>query len=394
MVDYSPFSESAIRDPHVLYRQLRREAPVYYLEDYDAWALARFEDVWEASMDGVSYSAAGGSSGDQLLSKTMPAVPMLNAMDPPDHTRLRALIRPFFMPRRLRELEPTIRKLIDTHLDALSDARQMDAVAHLGEVLAGQVACLAGGFPLEDVEALIALIRRYFERDPESRGITPDGLAAFGEMVGFLRGLAHARRARGAGDADPIDALLGFEQGGKLLDDDAIALHLALIVLGGFETFPKVFASALHRLFEHPEQRQRLVREPALIPDAWQEVLRYDMPTQFLGRTVAREVQIHDQTLRPGQAVIFLYASANRDEAEFEDPDRFDIDRRAPRILSFGHGQHSCLGQHIARMEGRLVLEGLLARFPDYALDLDDAKRYQSEFIQGFSSLPLRTRAG
>lgn len=394
MFEYSPFSQAAIEDPHPLYRQLRREAPVHYLEEYDAWALACFEDVWQASMDGTSYSAAGGSSGDQLLSKTMPAVPMLNAMDPPDHTRLRALIRPFFMPQRLRALEPEIRSLIDAHLDALEAAQEIDAVADLGEVLAGQVSCLAGGFPLEDVDALVNWIRRYFERDPESRGITPDGLAAFGEMVAYLRDLARGRRASGPGDADPVDALLGFEQEGKPLDDDAISLHLALIVLGGFETFPKVFAAALHRLFEYPEQRAQLIAEPAGIPDAWQEVLRYDMPTQFLGRTVAREVQVRDQTLKPGQPVIFLYASANRDEAEFQDPDRFDIQRRAPRILSFGHGQHSCLGQHIARMEGRLVLEGLLARFPDYTLDLDAARRYESEFIQGFSHLPLRTGPG
>lgn len=393
MVDYSPFSQAAIADPHALYRQLRREDPVYYLEEYDAWALACFEDVWQASMDGASYSAAGGSTGDQLLSKTMPAVPMLNAMDPPDHTRLRALIRPFFMPQRLRVLEPEIRRLVDAHLDALDDAKEIDAVAQLGEVLAGQVSCLAGGFPLEDVDSLVNCIRRYFERDPESRGITPDGLAAFGEMVSYLRDLARKRRAEGPGNADPIDALVGFEQEGKPLDDDAISLHLALIVLGGFETFPKVFAAALHRLFEHPDQRASLIADPSRIPHAWQEVLRYDMPTQFLGRTVAREVQVRDQTLRPGQPVIFLYASANRDEAEFDNPDVFDIERRAPRILSFGHGQHSCLGQHVARMEGQLSLAALLARFPDYELDLANAERYQSEFIQGFSRLPLQVRS-
>ena len=393
MVDYSPFSEAAIEDPHSLYRQLRGKAPVYYLKEYDAWALACFEDVWQASMDAESYSATGGSSGDQLLSKTMPAVPMLNAMDPPSHTRLRALMRPFFMPKRLRELEPTIRKLIDEHMDALAEAERLDAVSHVGEILAGQVACLVSGFPLEDVDPLVGWIRRYFERDPESRGITPDGLAAFGEMVAYLAGMARGRRARGSDEADPLDALLGFEEEGKALDDDAIALHLALLVLGGFETFPKVFAAALHRLFEHPDQRASLIADPSRIPHAWQEVLRYDMPTQFLGRTVAREVQVRDQTLRPGQPVIFLYASANRDEAEFDNPDVFDIERRAPRILSFGHGQHSCLGQHVARMEGQLSLAALLARFPDYELDLSDAERYQSEFIQGFSRLPLQVRA-
>jgi cytochrome P450 len=128
------------------------------------------------------------------------------------------------------------------------------------------------------------------------------------------------------------------------------------------------------------------------VPDAYDEILRYDMPTQFLGRTLRRDVELHGRRLRAGQAVIFLYASANRDPREFSDPDRFDVARRPARILSFGAGAHQCLGTHVARMEGRVCLEEILARFPDYELDLARAVRLRTEFVQGFASLPVRTR--
>jgi cytochrome P450 len=392
MLEYSPFSDATKADPHAIYRRLRAEAPVYYLEKYDAWALSTFEDVWNTSMDGSHFTATKGSTGDQLLSKTLPAVPMLNAMDPPDHTQVRAAMRPFFGPGRMRKLAPRIQAAMDELLDGLVERDSFDAVRELGDLLAGRVGALAAGFPLEDVDLLIALIRRFFEREAGREGITPDGLAAFQEMGAYLLELVAKRRKHPSDDDDPLNTLLGLEVGGRRLSDEDIGPHLLLLVLGGFETLPKVFAGAVHRLWEHSDQRARLVAEPKLVPDAFVEAVRYDMPTQFLGRTVAKQVRIRDKTLTPGQPVIFLYASANRDEAEFDDPDRFDITRRAPRILSFGHGQHSCLGIHVAKLEGRIALESLLARCPDYEVDLESSERYVTEFVQGFSKLVIRPR--
>ena len=159
------------------------------------------------------------------------------------------------------------------------------------------------------------------------------------------------------------------------------------------ETLPKVLANGLVRLAEYPEQRARLARDPSLVPDAFDEICRYDMPTQLLGRTLRRDVRLHGQTLRAGQPVMFLYASANHDPREFTDPDRFDIGRKPPRILTFGAGAHQCLGRHVARMEGRICLEEILARFPHYEVDLERAVRLHTEFVQGFASLPVRTGA-
>lgn len=392
MLEYSPFSDEAKQDPYPIYRRLRAESPVHYLEEFDAWALSTFDDVWTASMDTQHYSALHGTTGDQLLSKTFPVVPMLNVLDPPSHTQVRSVLRPFFGPGRMRKMAAGVQAAIDEVFDGLAERDAFDAVGDLGDQIAGRVGAMAAGFPPEDVGLLISLVRRFFAREGDLKGMTPDGMAAFQEMGAYLVDLVGSRRKRPTDDDDPLNTLLGLDLDGRRMLDEEIGSHLLLLLLGGFETLPKVFAATLRRLWEHPDQRAQVVRDSALVPDAFVEAARFDMPTQFLGRTVAREVRIRDKTLRPGQPVLFLYASANRDEAEFEDADRFDVTRQAPRILSFGHGQHSCLGIHVAKLEGRVALETMLSRFPEYEIELATSERYVSEFIQGFSKLEIRPR--
>jgi cytochrome P450 len=162
-----------------------------------------------------------------------------------------------------------------------------------------------------------------------------------------------------------------------------------MLIIGGSETFPKVFANCMRWLGEHPEQRAECVADPGLIPDAFIEVLRFDMPTQFLCRSLKKDVPIHGKTMKTGQPVLFLYPSANRDPREFENPDRFDIHRRPPRILSFGQGTHLCLGIHAAKLEGRICLEETLKRIPDYEVDFAGAERLVTDFVQGYASLPV-----
>ena len=148
-------------------------------------------------------------------------------------------------------------------------------------------------------------------------------------------------------------------------------------------------ASIVRRLWEHPDQRQLCLDDPALIPDAYNEGLRYDMPTQFLMRLVEKPVEFAGTKMKEGQTIMFLYHSGNHDEREFPDPDKFDILRRPPRIMSFGYGPHSCLGVNAARLEGRVCIEELLKRFPDYEVDLDGAERLLTEFVQGYWRLPI-----
>jgi cytochrome P450 len=166
-------------------------------------------------------------------------------------------------------------------------------------------------------------------------------------------------------------------------------MHLMTLVTGGTETLPKVFAGGILQLYRHPGQRAELVADPGLFPVAFTEIARTEMPTNFLTRTVAKDLVLRGRQLRAGQGVMLLYRSANRDEREFPEPDRFDIHRRAPRTLSFGHGTHVCLGQHVARLEARIMLEELLRRAPDYAVLEDQVVPARSEFVAGYLAMPI-----
>jgi cytochrome P450 len=389
-IDYDPFSEAVRNDPHPYYKRLRDEAPAYYMKAYDAWALSRFRDVWEASADTESYSAAKGTTPAQLLTKDQPVAPMLNLMDPPDHTALRSVIRQCFLPRHVRALEPVARKLAGELLDGVRERGSFDAVGEFGARISVTVACLAIGLPVEDGPLLTRLVQGFFHHDPDTGGMTPEGMASLLELNRYCEDMVRARRREPVDSPEALNVLARFELNGRRFEDAEAASHVSMLVIGGSETFPKVLATGLLRLWQHPDQRAQLIADPALVPDAFSEILRYDMPTQFLGRTCKRDVALHGQTLRKGQAVIFLYASANRDEREFTDPDRFDILRRPPRVASFGAGAHQCLGTHVARMEGKVCFQEILSRFPDYEVDLSRAVRLRTEFVQGFGALPVK----
>ena len=157
---------------------------------------------------------------------------------------------------------------------------------------------------------------------------------------------------------------------------------------------PKALAATLYRLWRNPEQRREVVADPGLVTDAFLEGLRIDTPTQHLGRTVKREIEFHGQTFKPGQKVMLMWASANRDEREFESPTEYRMTRRPPRMLGFGHGVHMCLGKHVALLEARLALEEVMRRLPEYEIDLENAERNRTEFVQGWQRLPATFAPG
>ena len=393
MIDYDPFSEDVMRDPQPIYTRLREEAPCYHVEKWDAFALSRFEDIWQASMDAENYTTTLGTTSSQLLTRVQPPSPMINLMDPPQHTQLRSRIARFFTPGTVRRLEPQIRRFVDEAFAPFLDRSDGDLFNGFAAKVSVKVACLANGFPMEDAEMLNRLVWRFFARQEGVEGMTPDGLAAMGELFGYFGELIRARRKAGLSDGSVIDVLLDVEVGGRRFSDEEASSHLSMFIIGGSETFPKVFSSAAHRLWQHPEQRARCAKEPSLIPGAFDEALRYDMPTQFLMRTLKSDVTLHGVTMRKDRPVMFLYPSANRDAREFERPDAFDIDRRPPRMLSFGHGIHACIGRHFANLEGRLCLETLLRHAPDYEVEQAKLRRIRTEFVQGWESMPVRYRA-
>jgi hypothetical protein len=392
-VDYHPFSQGLQEDPWPIYQRLRDEAPVFFLPEFDTYFLSRFDDVWQAASDPRLEASAGVTTLELLLGVKITEGTGLASLDPPRHTRLRRALAPFFMPQAAGALEAPTRELVRGFLDELLPRGSFDAIGDLAMRVSVRVACLILGIPLEDADHLSGTVNASFDRDPENPGQPESAAAASAALRDYLtKWIGERRRHRARGEG-LVDRLLAHEEpDGQPLSDENLLSNLMLLVVGGTETLPKVFAGALERLASHPEQRARVASDPALVPDAFWEALRTEMPTQMLGRTVRDELVLHGERLRPGQKVMFLWACANRDEREFPDPHRFDALRRAPRILSFGHGTHRCLGHNVARMEGRVLLEEVLARIPDYEVVAERAVRLRSEFFQGFASLPIRFR--
>jgi len=295
VIHYTPFLAEAIEDPHPLYRRLREEAPAYYIEEYDGWALSRFEDVWRAMEDTDHYGSARGTTAAQVLSKVESPVPSINQLDPPDHTRLRRAVRAPFTRNRVAALEPEIRAFARACLDRHAGAGEIDVVRELADPVAAFAACRLLDLPLEDARLLVGWVHRYTLNEPGDLGRSADALAAAREMNQYLAEFARRWRREPGRSGAVIEAFLAFEQGGRRLEDLEIASHMQTLVIGGTDTTPKGIGAALLRLHQHPEQRAQLAKDPARIWVAFSEVLRYDMPTQFMARSVNRSVELHGQ---------------------------------------------------------------------------------------------------
>lgn len=394
MVQYDPFSPEIMDgNPYPVYKQLRDEAPAYFLEEHNAWALSRFEDIWNASLDKDNLICSKGTTSAQVLLKVQPVTPMINTMDPPDHTELRVALRGWFMPGAIRKTEAMIQEVVDRHFAASLEKGTFDVMGDFASQVSVTTVCMLCGFPLEDAEMLNDLVWRFFGREEGVDGMTEDGLAAMTEMAVYFMGLA-ARRRQAPPQDDVVGMFLNVEVGGRKLTDEEIGSHLSMLMIGGSETFPRTFAQFMRRLAEHPDQRAECVADSSLIPNAYHETLRYDMPTQFLCRTVVNPVEFHGKTFEPGQGVCLIYPSGNRDDREFKNPDVFDIHREIPRTLSFGQGIHLCLGMHVARLESRLCMQSVLREIPEYEVDLEGGEWFRTDFVQGFASLPIKTGRG
>jgi cytochrome P450 len=404
MVEYDPFAVDAMSDPFPLYRQLRALGPVYRLERYDAWALPRFEEVWQVAQDRDNFSIVEGPvfGRDKLLRHnhgapdTVPQrpVPSFSAVDPPLHTQLRQSMYPSFTPRACRDLAREVGEMVEHQLDTLDGSDRFDVVADFASPVAVVSTLRFLGLPLVDADALRRLINASTTRDPGTPGQSAAGLAAHLELRAYLTA-AIARRRSGSDAGDPagvdvIDRLLAFTNGDGLpFSDDEIAVQLSTLLVGGGETLPKIIAGGLLQLDTHRDQRDALAADPDLSPQAFEEMVRLEGVLQFVGRTLTRDAVVGGQEMRAGQRVLLLLQSANRDEREFSEPDSFSIYRSIPRQVGFGHGVHFCIGAHAARLVGIALLRGFLRRYPHHRPDRAAATRPPSEFQIGWTSLPI-----
>jgi cytochrome P450 len=287
-------------------------------------------------------------------------------------------------------IEDRTRELVRGFISEWVDRGECDVIGDYAMRTSVRIACIVGGLPLDMADWFVKRVNSMFERDEGGRASSERAMMLVGELHAWLEAFVVEQRKNPTDEPNVMNALFHARPNGQPLSNKDVLANISLLLVGGTETLPKAFSACVYRLFQNPDQRAEIVKDPSLVTGAFREALRYDMPTQALGRRVKVQKEVHGQKLRLGQGVLFLWASANRDEREFADPDRFDIHRRAPRILTFGSGAHMCLGAHFAQMEGRVMLEELLAVAPEYEVLEDQAARIRSEVFRGFSSLPIR----
>jgi len=378
-VRYDPFSYEVHDDPYPIYRWLRDEAPVWRNDELGFWTLARYDDVVHASVDWATFSSARGTTLEGVFG------PMILSMDPPEHTRLRKLVSRAFTPRRIAELEAFVRGLTRDCLEPLVSRGEADVVRDLSARVPINVISELLGLPHEHREAVRELSDRILHREPDQRTMAETNLAAGRELGTLVWGVVDERRRRpGTGTDDLIGVLIDAD----LSDEELIGFCLLLAVAGN-ETVTKLVANAAIALHRFPDQRKLLLDDAALVPNAVEETLRWDAPSQFQGRTLTRDVELHGSTMPAGDFVLLLTGSANRDEREYDEPERFDARRLIDRPLGFGHGPHVCLGAALARLETRIAIEELLRLFPDFEVDEPNVARMHSSNVRGLSSVPV-----
>ena len=399
---YDPFSAEAMAAPAPLYRQLRAAYPVYPLPQYRAWALSRFEDVWNAFLDRDRFTEAEGQvfARETLLAPAGAALPapklvpldLFNNLDPPVHGLVRRAMGASLLPGAVAKMEPMLRDLVRARLDQLAQSGRMDINLDLASHVAAGAVCHIVGLGQGARAEVISLVNRAVARRPGQPGMTEEGWAAVAELAARLKHLVAQRRA-GAVPGDPrmIDGLMRAAIPGRgPLSDDEVAQQLISILIGGTESLPKVIAAGLRELWRQPAQRAAIAADPGgRAAAAVEEMVRMFSPAQWFGRTLKQDAVIAGTSMRAGERVLLLTASANHDEREFDDPDTFRWDRPMRRVVAFGMGPHFCIGVHLARLEGRLIVEELLRRFPDYTIDEAGGVRATSEFQIGWVKLPI-----
>ncbi|MFM7224603.1 MAG: cytochrome P450 [Actinomycetota bacterium] len=382
-VRFNPYAYEVHEDPFPVYRQLRDEAPCYFDEELGFYALSRYADVLDALHDPDTFCSRYGIT----LEDGNP-VPMLLTTDPPEHTRLRRLVSRAWTPRRIAGMEDAVRALSSRYLDALAGRDRIDLIADYAALLPMDVISKLLGVPDADQDRLRGWSDLLLHREAGVPDVTPAGIEAAGHLYRYFAAFVADRR-RTPGD-DFTSVLLAAEPGGEALTDDQVIGFCFLLIIAGNETTTKLIGNVLLALQRHPGERAKVLDDVGRIPDAVEEVLRYDGSTQVMARTLTRDAERHGTTMRAGAKVLLLLGSANRDERVWDRPDVFDIDRAgSTHHVGFGHGIHVCLGAALARLEMRVSLEELLARAPGYEIDESGLERVHSGNVRGYSSMPM-----
>jgi cholest-4-en-3-one 26-monooxygenase len=379
--------------PHEVFGRLRRESPVHWTDmpgGQGFWAVTKYADVVAISKDPKTYSSArGGTNLTDLSAEDLSVVQMMMVnMDPPKHNKFRNLVSKGFTPRMIAQLEPLIRQAATRTVDAVAKDGECDFVRAIAGDLPLIVIADLMGIPQADRGKVFDWSNRLIGfDDPEFQTSMADGKVAAGELWMYANAIAAQRREKP--ELDLTSVLVQASVDGEKLSEMEFDAFFLMMAVAGNETTRNAISGGMLALIQHPEQRRRLLDNPGLIPSAIEEILRWVTPVIHFRRTVTRDVELRGQQLREGDKVAVFYPSANRDEEAFANPLEFDVTRTPNEHLSFGVGQHFCLGSSLARLELRVIFEELLRRLPDIELT-GEVRRLRSNFINGIKTMPVR----
>lgn len=390
---YDPFDSVIDDDPYPVWKRMREEAPLYYNEKYNFYALSRYEDVARELPNWQTYRSGRGTTADILFANIEVPPGILLFEDPPLHDLHRRLLSRVFTPRRMLAVEDLVRGFCVRELDPLVGAGGFDFIADLGAMMPMRTIGYLLGIPEADQEKIrdrsVANIELSTDSDPAAvdANIFANSIALFAEYIEW--------RASHPSD-DLMTELLRAEidepDGTRRpLSRTEVLAYTAMIAGAGNETTARLIGFMGQLLSDHPEQRRELVADPSLIPGAIEETLRFEPPSPVQARYVARDAEQYGRVVPEGSFMLLLNGSANRDPRRFADPDRYDIHRQAGGHLSFGQGLHFCLGSALARLEARVAFEEVLKRWPDWEVDYANAQRAHTASVRGWARLPVVT---
>ncbi|KHO19602.1 cytochrome P450 [Mycolicibacterium setense] len=387
---YDPFDFAIDDNPYPIWRRMRQEAPLYFNDKYNFYALSRYDDVAAALPDWQTYRSGRGTTADILFSGIEVPPGILLFEDPPLHDLHRRLLSRVFTPRRMMAVEDLVRDFCARALDPLMDGDGFDFVADLGAVMPMRTIGYLLGIPEEGQAAI---------RDRTDKNISVGDVAGDVSATVFAESLAlFAEYIEWRADHPSDDLMTDLlnaeveEPDGTLrrLERTEVLAYTAMIAGAGGETTARLIGFMGQLLAEHADQRHELAADPSLISSAVEETLRFEPPSPVQARYVARDVELYGRTVAEGSYMLLLNGSANRDGTRYTDPDRFDIHRKGSH-LSFGQGLHFCLGSALARLEARVAFEEVLKRWTDWEVDYDRASRAHTSSVRGWARMPVKT---
>jgi len=385
---YNPFSVEAHKDPYPMYKEMIENDPVQYNEELGFWAITRFEDVWNASRDYETFS----SNTSPVLNMPLP-MPILLSIDPPDHNRFRKLVSGAFTPGAINKLKERIEENVDGYIEQLKKKQSFDVISEFSSLFPMDAISNMLGIPVEDRLDLLQWSHDQMNRKPYEMEMSEKGKKGAEKAVNYFLAMMADRRE------NPQDDMISHLVHAKTktegddeergLDELELLGFVLMLVSAGYETVMRFFGSSIYSLYKNPKVREELINDPSLIPQAVEELLRYENPGQYMARITTKDVELSGVKIPKGEKLLLIQGAACRDPREYEKPDEINIHRKIERQIGFGNGPHLCIGAALARMECVIAFEKFLKAFPDYRVDEENIKHSYCGAVRGFECLPI-----